>query len=326
MFYRKILKIFESCESGFRLWKKLAWLPLAVITLFHTIGCGPEYVYDYTSYDVYAGGIVSDSTAILLEIVVDHYSEERIFGMGIDGGGDSKLREINLKLVDIRIEKVYWSKDIINILSTSNYGPLRFDAIDSVLLFYSATGVFKEESSYRIGRIAVVHMDEKFRQAEKMTLENKEIALKGKGWEERMNERVRPWRDGLMLAYRAGVTNPYALLDTAAGTMELWQPTGEFEWLNECVDAKWSEIGGLCLKNMPDVPGFVLLKNGIDTLAVGHRGTSPYFNGNSIVSSTFVYLISKQGLVLEEPLDVRFYGTGNFYDLYGNLLVDYGKK
>jgi hypothetical protein len=85
------------------------------------------------------------------------------------------------------------------------------------------------------------------------------------GW---VGLKIRHWRNGLLLAYHAWDANPYALLDTAAGTMKLWQPAGEFEWLNECVDAKWSSVGGLCLKEIPDTLGFVLLRNGVDTLAV----------------------------------------------------------
>jgi hypothetical protein len=108
--------------------------------------------------------------------------------------------------------------------------------------------------------------------------------------------------------------------------MKLWQPSGEFEWLNDCKDYKWSQVGGLCLKSIPDTPGFVLLKNGVDTLAMRHTDTkisSPVFGGNSITYYGWMYLISQQGQVSEEILDVW---GGAFFDLNGNLLADYNKK
>ncbi|MCL2282986.1 MAG: hypothetical protein FWC26_06685 [Fibromonadales bacterium] len=306
-------------ELGGRLGKRVVLVPLAMITLSQVIGCGPEYEYDYTSYKIRGGGIINDTTVIFLEESEDRYSDNSYMGLGTE----YRNNKLYLYLADIRFEKIYWKKEITPIISTYNTSYLQFDIIDSILFFYTTKGVFKETTSYRIDRIAVVHIDNKFQQSEKIELKYKEIELKGEGWEYDMYERIRPWRDGLMLAYRAGA---YALLDTMTGTMKLWQPAGEFEWLNECVDFKWNGIGGLCLKNLYDAPGFVLLKNGVDTLATGHRGTSPYFNGNSIVSAIFVYLISKQGFISEEPLDIRFDGRGGFYDLYGNLLMDYGEK
>jgi len=123
----------------------------------------------------------------------------------------------------------------------------------------------------------------------------------------------------------------YALLDTTAGTFELWNPSGEFEWLNECANVMWSSIGGLCLKEIPDTLGFVLLKNGIDTLALRYmpyevsifelglmNSRSPIFKGSSIISKGWIYLISEQGQVSEKPLDVWVYEMGKFYDSYGN--------
>ena len=307
--------------SWFRRRRKLLLLPLLAVTLQGCGGCANGYEYMRTYNEIRGVGIVSDTTVVFLEVVIELWEYEGAFGSG--GGNEHRLRELNLNLADIRFEKIYWSKKIT---PADNYGHLKFDIIDSTLFFYTKSGVYEEKNLYKIDRIAVVNMDDKFHRSEKIELKYNEIGLKGYGWEDWDNQKVRPWKDGLILAYRAGATSPYALLDTAVGTMELWQPSGEFEWLNECEDFKWSSVGGLCLKNMSDAPGFVLLKNGVDTLAVGHRGISPHFNGNSIVSATFVYLISGHGLIPEKPLDIRADGYGGFYDLDGNLLVDYDKR
>jgi hypothetical protein len=198
------------------------------------------------------------------------------------------------------------------------------------LLFYATSCTSCNGKDEKIGRIAVVHMDEKFHQSEKIEIKHKEIELRGEGWEDRDSEKIRPWKDGLLLAYRAGATSPYALIDTAAGTMELWQPAGEYEWLNdECADFKWNQIGGLCLKKIPDTTGFVLLKNK-DTLAVRYADKPPveydrfsvYFIGKGIGSGGWRYLIDKQGKVL--ALDV-WGGVSRFFDKNGNLLVNYQK-
>jgi len=49
------------------------------------------------------------------------------------------------------------------------------------------------------------------------------------------------------------------------------------------------------------------------------------FTGNSIISWGWVYLMSEQGQVSENPLDVWVYQMGTFRDFYGNE-VDYNKK
>jgi hypothetical protein len=244
----------------------------------------------------------------------------------------------------MRFEKIYWKKDII--VLNKNFSHLDFDIIDSTLFFYIKEGV-SENYGYSITKIAVVHIDEKFNQSEKIVVKYKKIELKSEGWEYAGGApMIRHWKSGLILAnsrhiyWNGAISNSYALLDTAAGTMELWQPSGEFEWLNdECADYKWSQAGWLCLKGIPDTTGFVLLRNGVDTLAVRHYYTSggrflPAFSGNSIISNNLAYLINKQGQVSENHLNVRvgygFDGTfyrflGFFYDLNGDSLVDYNK-
>jgi len=212
-----------------------------------------------------------------------------------------------------------------------NFSNVEF--IDSTFFLYARTSS-SAENSYRIGRIATIHIDEKFHQSEKIVLRYKNIEIKGEGWEYNIEDPiVRPWKDGLLLAHQSGNNNPYALLDTVAGTMELWQPSADFEWLNECMDYKWSRIGGLCLKRISDTPdtsGFVLLKNGFDTLAMRHNlnvgWRIMHFKGNTIVSDGWIYLINKQGQVSEKPLEVRgIANRGFFTDLNGNVLADYQK-
>jgi len=139
----------------------------------------------------------------------------------------------------------------------------------------------------------------------------------------------------LILLY---IVNNYALLDTVTGVMKLWEPSGESEWLNECADVKWNIIGGLCLKEMLDTLGFVLLKNGLDTLAVRYVNkplidrkeilipiNNAIFSGNSIISNGWVYLMNNQGQVSENSLDFWVANLYTYYDLYGNVMADYNK-
>jgi hypothetical protein len=309
---------------------KLLCLPLLAAIQFQITGCyGDEYEYMGTHYEVLGGGgLMSDTTAIISILVTDHYDYQGHFGAG--GNTKVELREFSLNLVDIRFEKIYWKKIIIADISHFFYGSLYVDAIDSSLFFYKidciTSSYYKKDC--RIDRITVVSMDEKFWQPGMIELKYKYMELRGEGWEYHdVPPPIRPWKDGLLLTRQAGKASPYALLDTVAGTMELWRPSGEFEWLNECRDYKWSRAGGLCLKEMPDTLGFVLLRNGVDTLAVRYKSDDNwpylYFNGNSIVSGGFRYLISEQGQVSEEILNVR--GMGIFRDLDGNLLVSYDK-
>jgi len=312
--------------------KKLLYFPLLTV-IFQITSCSDGYEYDGTDYDVLGGGVVSDTTAIILRTITDHYYKEGL----LSGWKKSELREFSVNLVDMRFEKIYWKKEITNYDDVS--GSLLVEFIDSTFFLYAGKRSSNAENSYGIGRIATIHIDERFHQSEKIVLRYKNIELKGEGWEYSYPyPKVRPWKDGLILAYSvgAGTANPYALLDTIAGTTELWHPSGEFEWLNECEDYKWSQIDGLCLKNISDTPdtpdtsNFVLLRNGIDTLAVRHNPSfgwrGLYFHGNAITSVGWIYLIGKQGQVSEKPLGIRGMAyKGFFTDLNGNVLVDYSK-
>jgi hypothetical protein len=312
----------KSCESfnpGQSWFRQL----LLALTLFLTTGCGDGFEYEETIHEIYGGGIISDTTVIFFEQYVDSYYKSK----WIESVTDYRNYEMNLVLADIRFEKIYWKKSVKNALYNSNYGSFRVQAIDSVLIFYATP--YSNEKKYRI---AVVNMDEKFHQSDKIELKPKEIKFRGEAWEDRNNETFRPWKDGLLLARRVGASSPYALIDTAAGTMELWQPAGEYEWLNDgCSDFKWSRVGGLCLKEIPDTVGFVLLRNGVDTLGVRLYADEsswilPFFYGNGVVvSGGWMCLINEQGQVSEKLVEARYSRAGRFYNLAGNLLVDYNK-
>jgi hypothetical protein len=164
------------------------------------------------------------------------------------------------------------------------------------------------------------------------------MKFEGENWKyESFELRVRPWQSELVLVIsrymdsRGGYGNEYALLDTVTGSIKLWQPAGEFEWLNGCDDAKWSLVGGLCLKELPDTLGFVLLKNGVDALGLRYppnklpsyfREKNPLtFNGNSVISGGWIYLISEHGEISEKPLDVWINYMGVFSTLSGKEII-----
>jgi len=241
--------------------------------------------------------------------------------LGSGTGGSRKIRDCKLILGDIRFKKIYWEKKIpdkecdhINIISIQ----------DSVLIFYIDD----------IGKIAFLKLGDKdFQQTKQIEVKTKAINIEDESWkkEKGIMVRIRPWQNGLMLVNsKEQRGNYYALLDTMAGTLESWKPSGEFEWLNECSDAKWSKTGGLCLKEMADTLGFVLLRNGVDTLAVRYmphklsiEGMEEEYNplifsGNSIISRGWIYLMDMLVQVSEKPLDIWVSQMGVFGDLHGN--------
>ena len=300
------------------------------------LDCSNEYINEYTEYVPApasgGGGIVNDSMALFDIVITDYYCCGGAFGAG--GGEEFRFRESNLTLADIRTEKIYWQKKI----------PAQFyyiNIIDSVLfIFQNHNG-----DKYYIDQIAVHRLgDKKFQEAKQVELNYKRIGLNGEGWKYSSIRRVRPWQNGLILAnyfnyFLGNIINKYALIDTIAGTFELWDPSGKFEWMNECSDVKWSRTAGLCLKEIPDTLGFVLLKNGVDTLAIRYmppetiatRYTEDFggpliFNGNHIISRGWIYLLDELWQVSEKPLDVFASRMGEFYDLYGNEAGNYYKK
>jgi len=295
------------------------------------MGCGDGYELEYTEYvpaPAGGGGIINDSMALFDIKVTDYYCCGRTMGSG--GGEKFEFRGSNLTLADIRTEKIYWQKKI----PTSFY---EINIIDSVLFYFQIDDGL--DASRYINKIEVHRLgDKKFQDAKQIGFGLKEIRLKGIGWKSSSGIRVRPWQNELILTnskYPFSKNN-YALLDTVAGTMELWEPSGEFEWMNECADVKWSSVGGLCLKEIPDTLGFVLLKNGVDTLAVrymlseisvGERfmRNPLIFSGNGIIAKGWIYLVNEQGLVSEKSLNMFAFDMGTFYNSYGSI-VDYYKK
>jgi len=317
--------------------KKTLFLPLLVTLpiLVQVMSCNSCERLEETYYRVgRGGGVMNDSMALLSRCVKNYY-----FTAGLAGGERYEDIGCHLLLVDIRYEKIYWEKEI----------PIKYSVglssiLDSVLFFSRRSYDYDISHSYSIDRIATQRLnDENSQDSWQVNLNPKKINLIGEGWKYSSEIRIRTWKDGLILAnyfyyFLSNIQNHYALLDTISGTMELWQPSGEFEWLNECMDAKWSSIGGLCLKEMADTLGFVLLRNGVDTLAVRYMPYKPFvvndeeyplvFNGNSIVSWSWVYLINERGQVSEQPLDVWLMSRDGFYfkNLHSSSYIHYNKK
>jgi hypothetical protein len=95
------------------------------------------------------------------------------------------------------------------------------------------------------------------------------------------------------------------------------------------------------LKEIPDTLGFVLLRNGVDTLAVrympynlsisedgnGNIHRKLVFTGNSIISKGWIYLINGQGQVSENPLDTWVWSQMgyDFHNIHGEV-IHYNKK
>jgi hypothetical protein len=285
--------------------------------LLQVIGCGNCDI-DKTHWVGRGVGIMNDSMAIFTTGVTE---EEYCTTLGIGGRNDFRVRKCKLILADIRKKEIYWEKEIPD----KDCGTNLVTVQDSVLFF-------KGNSS--VNRVAFLKLgDRHFQQAKRVELKSKEIKIEDEDWKRALDIKVRPWQDGLMLVNSKWIRrdgNYYALLDTAAETLEPWNPSGEFEWLNACMDARWSSVGGLCLKEIPDTLGFVLLKNGVDTLALRYmphelslddyfwRSRPLIFSGNSILSKGWIYLMSSSGQVSERPLDTWTSSRGVFFDLHGN--------
>jgi len=262
----------------------------------------------------WGGGVMNDSMVMLNTYI---HEEEFCSAFGAGGETTDHGTECKLILADIRFKKIYMEK----ILDCN----LMLSSIQDSMLFFRSGGNF-------------AYLDFKsLKQAERIYLKNKKIEFEGENWKyESLVLRIRPWQNKLVLVnsrYKdshGSYGNEYALLDTITGIMKLWQPSGEFEWLNECSDAKWSSIGGLCLKEMPDTLGFVLLKNGVDTLGLRYlpnklpsyfrEEDALTFNGVGVISGGWIYLISDQWNISEKPLDVWIIDMGNFSTLSGKRI------
>jgi hypothetical protein len=323
----------------FKILKKIAVTLFWGYGVFALYGC-PQITFEATIQNVRGGGIVNDSMALLKIDVEDRYYQDRF----INDHSEYIFRGCFLSLVDIRTEKTYWQKEI----SAKNCTNLRLYMTDSLLFFHGSISV--SEPDYSAYRIAFQKFGEEFQRAKQIELKFKELERKKYSIEEDtksvgiwQNGQIlinsseksipdRPWSDGNGYYWKNISGNYYELLDTLTKARELWEPSGEFEWLNECANVKWSSTGVLCLKEISDASGFVLLRNAIDTLAVRHvPAVKPLiFSGNSIISGGWIYLMNKQGQVSEKPLDIKVGTIGNiytnFYDLYGNIVASYDKE
>jgi hypothetical protein len=281
------------------------------------------------SYWASRGGVMNDSMAILNTVV---FEEEFCSAFGAGGETKYRFRECKLILADIRKKEIYGEIKISNKDCDDNSMGLT-SIQDSILIFIGTGGsvVFLELGSVN------------FQQTKQVELKSKKMKFEGSEWKYKSLEAgFRPWQNGMMLLNskyeisRDDYGNEYALLDTVSGIMKLWEPSGEFEWLNDCVDAKWSLAGGLCLKEILDTLGFVLLKNGVDTLAARYMphelSVNTYFferrplvfSGNSIISKGWIYLIDDLGQVSEKPLDTWTSQMGVFHN-HGRT-TNYGIK
>jgi len=280
----------------------LATLPILV----DIMGCTSCSLSDCDTYRIRGpsrgGGIMNDSLFMFRSSALE---EEYCMALGMGGASSRWVGDHKLVLADIRFKKIYWEKKIpsTDLISIQ----------DSVLIF----------GSWKVDKIAFLKLgDENFQQAKQIELKFKEIKIEDEKQKKAFHARVRPWQNGLLLVnfkhynYTSIFDNDYGLLDTAAGIIKPWKPFGEFEWLNGCSDARWSLAGGLCLKEIADTLGFVLLRNGTDTLAIRYMPSklaidgmdeeyrTLIFSGNSIISRGWIYLIDALGQVSEKPLDI----------------------
>jgi hypothetical protein len=249
---------------------------------------------------------VNDSTALLFIFRYEKYE--------IDNRGDiEEALDVSLNLVDITREKIYWSRKVDVKSKEMGWSWTDVQSLrDSVLLFHSLNvninnRNLRSVSMWKLGESRYNSVG---------------IEWIGKEWEslERPRLSFHPWQGNSILVnakYRdkdsGHDVSDYVLVDVSAQIARPFETPG-FEWLEGCSDFRWGSTGVLCLKELPEEASFVLLKNGVESLAVRRvkpplsigkdSKSEPVFCGSSIISNGWMYLVDEQGQVSEEPLNV----------------------
>jgi hypothetical protein len=226
--------------------KKLAWISLAVVPLLDSCFFFDDDTEEQSSY--IALGFVSDTTAILFSYNWKTTKGSQC-GPGNAGSCASGRKDYGweLKLVDVRFQKVYWSARIDHNMSNNQILVGRQWNDSTMLIELSGKGYWL----WAVG-------DKKPQKI------NFNWNVEPENYETDMllyRFRFRPWKNDSVLIYSG---DRQAIIDSKTMTVNSWSPTGENTWTTACDDFQWGKNSGGCLINKPD--GFTLLSDKGDTL------------------------------------------------------------
>jgi len=222
--------------------KKLLCLPLLVIVLLQ--GC----TYDDSNSGSYSRGFgfASDTTAILF------------YKLWKSGGGFNIIGSYpgtnyygwELKLVDVRFNKVYWSARIDHEMSNNsiltscqwNDSTMLIELADEGYWLWTVGNKKPQEINFNWN-------------IEQENYKTGRLLLNSSGF------RFIPWRGDSILLFSK---DRQAIIDAKTMTVNGWSPVGENAWVTNCDDFWQGKNGGGCLINKPD--GFTLLSEKGDTL------------------------------------------------------------
>lgn len=227
----------------FRLFKKSAWMPLAVVPLL--VGCQPEWfdkVID--GYDMITYEFASDTTAVLLK---QYWSgTEENCGLATCWGGIGD-KDLELQLVDVRFKKVYWSS-----------GKVRNNGCSGSARQWNDSTVFIEGDTdnhclWVIGspRPRKINLN--------WNMERKRLIYFSYKW-------LRLKKDSILI-YNS---TENIIIDTKVRTVSNWNPPDEYKWVVTLNGNNfwWGEVaGGGYLLNDKDSCRFSLLSEKGDTLS-----------------------------------------------------------
>ena len=272
------------------------------------IGCGNDKVYTgQTSY--YSGmGIINDTTALVIKEVVDRYND----------GDYSDFVGYNFEMRDTRSSSVY-SEHLYENFSCYGVGQVS----DSVFLFGKS-----DNESFLFWRVGDSLNNSMYKKYTWLT-EKKNIT--------RLEMLVRRWKNNKLIiqtSYYVKEYNDvdYIVMDTAALTLASVD-SSEYAQLNAYDDFQMFGNELVFLQRLKDSCGFVLLKEGGDTLAVhdcddSYRDLSLHFQNDYIavmdgyVSSdgiNHVFSIGPDWKISDNAL-MYYDGSGHFYNSEGNRI------
>lgn len=268
------------------------------------IGCGNDKVYT-GQISFYRGmGIINDTTALVIKEVSDEYN----------AGDYTDFVGYNFEMRDTRYSHVY-SEHLYEDFGFAGVGQVS----DSVFLF--AGGSDNEDFLFwKIGDSLNSSMYKKY------------TWLTGEKNITRLEMVVRRWKDNKLIIqssyYGKEYNNVnYIIMDTAALTLASVD-SSEYALLNAYDDFQMFGNELVFLQNLEDTCGFVLLKEGGDTLGAHifdgkcsslrllYKGDYVAVLGDDML---LIFSVGLDGKISDAPL---FYcsGVGEFYDSEGNRI------
>jgi hypothetical protein len=249
--------------------RRLAWMPW-IVALLH--GC--TSVRDSGSI-LKGWGFASDTTAILFHELWESYETF----LDISTPPATSYYGWELKLVDVRFNKVYWSakidKDRSNtqILNSSQWND------STMLIDLTGEGYWL----WVVGRRKPHKVNFNWNSEMENYKTGDLLSYLSGFW-------LHPWKNDSILLTSNSIQ---AIVDTKTMTVSNWSQTGDNAWTTTCNSFWWGKNGGVCLINnkQDNKPyGFILLSEKGDTLNnFTYANECAYYNDKCDINSSFFY-------------------------------------